>query len=155
MGECVCLKKKILFFNSAYYILSLFVYICLFFGTAKLFSTSNLGAAIVITYGLMFLATPILIAVLMRFSLLKWYVDPFAAAEVPLFLYIFMIIKEMNHSGMQFYDAFAKTNASLSLRSGEGWFFIIGLFLFGLLASFSISRKNGQSISYRLLSKIS
>lgn len=33
-----------------------------------------------------------------------------------------------------------------------GWLLLAGLFVFGLLVSFSPARKNGQSISYRLLS---
>ncbi|MBQ8684171.1 MAG: hypothetical protein IJ518_06630 [Clostridia bacterium] len=147
------MKKKQLLFHVAYYILSLFIYIGFIFASTKFFHTSNLGAAIAIAYGLMFLATPILIAVLMRFSLFKWYVDPLAAAEVPLILYIGMIINQMNQSGIHVYDAFLETNKVLCADEKTGWFFLIGLFLFGLVASFSFARKKGESISYRLISK--
>lgn len=35
-----------------------------------------------------------------------------------------------------------------------GWLFLVGLFVFGLVMSLSFVRKNGQSISYRLLERI-
>ena len=147
------MKKKILLFHLAYYILSILIYTCFLFGSIKLFHTTDLVDAYLSTYGLMFIATPILIAVIMRFSLLKWYVDPIAAAEVPLFLYIGMIVNYMNRSKINFYEAFLKTNETFFANGGSDWLFIIGLFLFSLIASFSIARKNGKSISYRLLSK--
>lgn len=148
------MRKKMLFFHLAYYILVLLIYVGFLYGSVKLFDTSNLGAVIVLVYGLLFAATPILIAVLMRFSLLKWYVDPFAAAEVPLFFYFGMIINQMNRSGVDFYGAFLKINEKLSADGGEGWFFLVGLFLFGIAVSFSFDRMKGESISYKLISKI-
>lgn len=148
------MRKKMLFFHLVYYVLSLLIYGGVLYGSTRLFRTSNLGAVIAITYGLMFLATPILIAVIMRFSLLKWYVDPFAAAEVPLFLYIGSVISQMNRSGIPFFQALLKYNEKLSADGAGGWFFLIGLFFFGLAASFSFARKRGESISYKLISKI-
>ena len=148
------MRIKMLFFHLAYYILSLLVYVGFLYGSAALFHTSNLGAVVAITYGLLYLATPVLIAVIMRFSLLKWYVDPLAAAEVPLFLYFGCVINEMNRSGIPFFDAILEFNEKLSADGGSGWVFLIGLFLFGLAASFSFSRKEGKSISYKLISKI-
>lgn len=147
------MRNKMLTIHAVYYIFSLLVYIGFFYGSAKLFHTSNLGAAMALTYGLMFLATPIITALLMRLSLLKWYVDPFAAAEIPLFLYLSMIINQMKRSGESFFDAFFEYNQKLSADGGMGWFFLIGLFIFGLAASFSLARKRGESISYRLISK--
>ena len=148
-------KMKMLCLHFAYYVLSMLVYIGFLYGYAKLFHTSDLGAAILLTYGLLFLATPILVVLVMRFSLLKWYVDPLAALEVPLFLYIGMIINQMNRSGVQFYDAFLTINESLSADGGSGWFYLIGLFVLGLIASFSLARIRGESICYRLIFKIS
>ena len=147
------MQKKLFLFHLAYYVFSLLIYIGFLFVSIKLFHTTNLAAAIAIAYGLMFLATPILISVIMRFSLLKWYVDPLAAAEVPLFLYVGMIINQMNRSGSQFYNAFLETNKVLSADEQTGWIFLIGLFLFGLITSFSIARTKGESISYRLISR--
>lgn len=147
------MRKKMLLLHLAYYILSLLIYAGFFFGSAKLFRPSSLGAVIALTYGLLFVATPILIVTLMRFSFLKWYIDPIAAAEVPLFLYILMIHKQMSRSDILFYDAFLKINGQLSADGGEGWFFLIGLFVIGLATSFSFARKRGESISYRMLSK--
>ena len=148
------MRTKMLFFHLAYYILSLLIYVGFLYGSAALFHTSNLGTVIAITYGFLYLATPILIAVIMRFSLLKWYVDPLAAAEIPLFLYFGCVINEMNRSGIPFFDAILEFNEKLSADSGSGWFFLIGLFLFSLAASISFSRKEGKSISYKLISKI-
>lgn len=149
------MKKKMLLLNFAYYILSTLVYACFFLGSAKLFHTTNLGAAIALAYAILFVGTPILVVVLVRFSLFKWYVDPIAAAEIPLFLFVGMILTQMNRSQIDFYQAFLKVNETLSAKDGEGWIFLIGLFLFGLVASFSFARKNGESISYRLISKFS
>lgn len=145
-------KMKMLCFHLAYYILSMLVYIGFFYGYAKLFHTSDLGAAILLTYGLLFLATPILVVLVMRFSLLKWYVDPLAAIEIPLFLYVGMILTRMSRSEVRLYDAFLRINESLSADGGSGWFYLVGLFVLGLVASFSVARKEGKSISYRLLS---
>ena len=151
------MKKKMLIFHFLYYILSLFVYKGFFYVSSRLFDMSgeseNLGAAILFVYGLLYVATPIIIAVLMRFSLLKWYVDPFAAAEVPLFLYWSAIINRTKLTG-DFSVAFQRVNESFCADDGQGWVFLVGLFIFGLLTSFSLARKEGESISYRLISKI-
>lgn len=149
------MRKNMLLFNLAYYIFSLLIYTGILFISTNLFQTSSLGAAIAVTYGLLFLATPIIVAVLMRFSFLKWYVDPFAAAEVPLFLYVAMILKQMSRSGISFYNAFLKINGQLFADGGEGWIFLVGLFVFGLVASVSPARKRGENLSYRLISKFS
>ena len=141
-----------LFFHLAYYALSLLIYGGVLYGASKLPLPSDLGAVITFTYGFLFLATPILIAVIMRFSLLKWYVDPFAAAEVPLFLYFGSVITRMNRAGIPFAQAFSEYNKTLS-TNGEDWAVLIGLFLFGLAVSFSFARKRGESISYKLIGK--
>ena len=148
------MKRKIFLFQLLYYVLTLLIYIGFLFSATRIFRTSNLGAVIAITYGLMFLATPTLVVVLMRFSLLKWYIDPLAAAEVPLFLYIGMIINEMNRSSANFNDAFFDINEKLVADGGQGWIFLAGVFLLGLVATFSPARKRGENCSYRLISKI-
>ncbi len=151
------MKKKLLIFRILYYILSLFVYIGFFYAASKLFAAcgdaEDLGSAIIFIYSFLFIATPALIAVLMRFSLLRWYVDPLAAAEVPLFLYFGMIFNQMKHTD-GFNSAFLLVNRQLCDDGGMGWLFLGGLFIFGLLASFSLARKRGESISYKLLSRI-
>lgn len=148
------MRKKMLFFQLAYYILCPLAYGAFFCCVTRLFHPTNLGAAIAVTYGLMFLATPMVIVVLMRFSLLKWYVDPFAAAEVPLLIYIGCVVSRMNRAGIPFFQVLLEFNEKLSANGGEGWSFLIGLFLFGLAASLSFARKRGESISYKLISKI-
>ena len=151
------MQKKHIFFHLLYYVLTPVVYL-LFFYIASLFldlsgESDNLGAVMAVTYAVLFFLTPLLITVLMRFSLFRWYVDPIAAAEIPALLYFGMIVNQFKRSGT-IRSAFLLVNNSLSEDGGMGRFFIIGLFVFGLLASLSFARKNGQSISYRILSKI-
>ncbi len=151
------MKKKLIIFHILYYTLTLLTYIAFFYSVSLLFKLSgeadNLGAAIAVTYGVLFLMTPILVAVLMRFSLFRWYVDPIAAVEIPLFLYLGMLWSQLRRSG-ELKAAFLLVNSQLADDGGMGWLFLIGLFGFGLLMSLSFARKDGRSISYRMLSKI-
>ena len=147
------MKKKLLIFHILYYILFLLIYVGAAYAAVRLLKTDNLAAAVVRAGVLLFVMTPAMILVFARFSLLRWYVDPLAAAIVPLFLYCVMVINQHKHTGA-FGKAFAEVNEALANDSGMGWAFLIGLFLFGLLASFSPARKNGKSISYKLVVKI-
>ena len=157
MGVC-SMKKKMRIWHSLYYILTFLIYIAFFYSSSLMLEMSgkseNLGTVMAVTNGVLFVGTPIIIAVLMRFSLLKWYIDPFAAAEIPLFLYCGMVINQMKYTE-DLSAAFLKINTKLCNDGGEGWIFLVGLFVFGLAASFSFARKKGQSISYKLISKIS
>ena len=146
------MKIKKLLFHLAYYVLVLLAYMLFNFCTAALCPSGSLGAIKAFLYGVMFVATPAYIVVCARFSLLKWYVDPFMAAEIPLYYYLGSILTQMERTGASFFDAMAEYNASLVKDSVMLWY-IIGLFLFGLAASFSLARKRGESISYRLFSK--
>lgn len=150
------MKKKIWPFHLIYYAIILLVYTaCLYCASwlMHLDGDLNLGAVITVTLLFVFMVTPILTIILMRFSLLKWYVDPFAAACIPAYLYCGMILNVTKRT-QDLLSAFKEVNLDLSNDGGEGWIFLACLFLFGLVTSFSISRKNGKSISYRLLAKI-
>ena len=151
------MKKKYVIFHFLYYVLTMVVYMAFFYAAALMAdlagNDSDLGFAMAVTYGVLFVMTPVLVAVLMRFSLLKWYVDPIAAAEIPLFLYGGMIINQMKRSG-DLRSAFLLVNNKLGDDGGEGWLFLVGLFVFGLIMSLSFARRKGQSISYRLLARI-
>lgn len=151
------MKKKIIIFQAIYYALILAVYLAFFYLSSLMLDLSgasdNLGAVMMVTYGVLYLMTPVLIAVLMRFSLFKWFVDPIAAAEIPLFLYVGMLINHMKRSG-NFRSAFLLVNNKLGDDGGMGWLFLVGLFVFGLVMSLSFARKRGQSISYRFLSRV-
>ena len=151
------MKKKIWLFQLIYYAVILLIYTaCLYCASwmMHLDGDLNLGAVIAVTLLFMFMATPILTIILMRFSLLKWYIDPFAAACIPVYLYFGMILNVTKRTN-DLLSAFKEVNFNLSNDGGEGWVFLACLFLFSLAASFSIARKNGASISYRLLAKIS
>ena len=151
------MKKKYVIFHFLYYVLTMVVYMAFFYGASLMLdltgNASDLGFAMAVTYGVLFVMTPVLVAVLMRFSLLKWYVDPIAAAEIPLFLYGGMIINQMKRSG-DLRSAFLLVNNKLGDDGGEGWLFLVGVFVFGLIMSLSFARRKGQSISYRLLARI-
>ena len=146
------MKKKIILFSILYYIIFLLCYAGILFGGARLLKTDNLAAAVVRAALLLFVLTPLYVAAFTRFSLLRWYVDPVAAAILPLFFYVGMLINEWKYAD-SFQAAFSVINRSLCDDGRTGWFFLIGLFLFGLVVSFSPARKNGKSIAYRMLAK--
>ena len=151
------MKKKHVIFQFLYYVLTIIIYISFFHTVSLLVDLSgginNLGFVIMAAYGVLFVMTPVVVAVMMRFSLFKWYVDPIAAAEIPLFLYVGMLFNQMKRSG-DLRSAFLLVNNDLVDDGGMGWLFLVGLFVFGLVMSLSFARKNGQSISYRLLERI-
>lgn len=151
------MKNKHVIFHFLYYLLTIVVYMAFFYAASLMLDLTgkadNLGSVMAVTYGVLFVMTPVLVAILMRFSLFKWYVDPIAAAEIPLFLYASMLINQMKHSD-SFVSAFRLLNNELGDDGGMGWLFLVGLFVFGLVMSLSFARKKGQSISYRLLAKI-
>ena len=147
------MKKKIAFVSILYYILYLLLYVAVFYVAAKLLKTNNLAEAVVRAALLLFVLTPLYVAVCARFSLLKWYVDPIVAVILPLFFYVGMLINQWKYAN-SFHAAFSVVNQSLGDDGGTGWIFLVGLFLFGLIASISPARKNGKSISYKLLGKI-
>ena len=152
------MKKKALVWSCIYYVsIPLFFYGVLHLCALGLRSAggiNNLGAVILAAYGLIFVVIPATTATLMRFSLLKWYLDPFAAAEAPIFLYCVIVVSHMESTN-SVSSAVLEASKSLSENGGEGWLFLACLFIFGLMASFSVSRKNGENISYRLISKLS
>ncbi len=151
------MKKKHVIFHFLYYLLTIVVYMAFFYAASLMLDLTgkadNLGSVMAVTYGVLFVMTPVVVAVMMRFSLFKWYVDPIAAAEIPLFLYVGMLFNQMKRSG-DLRSAFLLVNNDLGDDGGMGWLFLVGLFAFGLVMSLSFARKNGQSISYRLLSRI-
>ena len=60
---------------------------------ALIFPLENLEylvAAILFIYGYFYAVLPCVIFILMRFSMLRWYLDPFAAAEIPLTLLLML-----------------------------------------------------------------
>ena len=151
------MKQKTIIFHFLYYALTVIVYMAFFYALSLMLNLTgeadNIGSLIAVTYGVLFIMTPMLVAVLMRFSLFKWYVDPIAAVEIPLFLYVGMLFNQMKRSG-DLRSAFLMVNNDLGDDGGMGWLFLVGLFVFGLVMSLSFARKKRQSISYRLLSKI-
>lgn len=147
------MKKKIFLFQILYYILFLLCYAGVLYAAALLLKTNDLAKAVVRAVALLFVFTPLFIAVFTRFSLLKWYVDPIAAAIVPSLFYFGLVFNELKARD-SLGEAFATVNWALTNDSATGWLFLIGLFIFGLLVSISPARREGRSVSYRLLDKI-
>ena len=151
------MKKKKLLISLLYYILLPFIYAGILYGSAFFVKLTGqprgLGTAIAITYMWFLAIVPVSIFVLMRFSLLKWYVDPFAAAALPLLYYINLLVGEMKYTG-DLQSAIHLVSIELGDDGNFGWIVFAAMFLFGLLASLSFARKRGESISFRLLAKL-
>lgn len=136
-------KKKYTVYHILYYLLMPVIYWG-FYKLAQLIldlsgaDKSDLGLAMAVT--------------LMRFSLLRWYVDPFAAAELPFLLFIAVFASSFKKTG-DLAAALAATNTSLCAHNYDGWLTMLGLFAFGLLMSLSFARKNSESISYRIIAR--
>lgn len=149
-------KTKLIIWQLGYYMLIPLVYIGISFLASLVMNSlggyENPGAIVYVTCTFAFVVMPIIIAALMRFSLFKWYVDPIAAAELPIFFYLSMLISQRKQSG-DILSAFSLVNIELNDDGGIGWLLMLGMFVFGLVTSLSFARKNGESISYRLLSK--
>ncbi|MBE6959207.1 MAG: hypothetical protein E7448_00585 [Ruminococcaceae bacterium] len=151
------MKRAHLLWQIIYYILVVAVYtgcilLCSLF-VRYAFPNSGLGAVLVAVYAIMFVAIPLAIIGMMRLSLLRWYIEPFAAAIAPIWLYGITFVSEMEKSS-DLLQAFTRSNKSFSANHGEGWLVLVFLFLFGLIASFSPARRRGGSIAYRILAKL-
>ena len=150
------MRKKIrtLPFHVGYYLLCAPIYAVAYLAATIMFILIvNFGNVWYLPRYLLLVATPIIVGILTRFSFLKWYVDPIAALEVPLVIYAGSILLNVIRWDVRFYDSFLAYNGQLSADGGKGWFFLLGLFVIGLVTSFSLARKRGESISYRGLSK--
>ena len=155
IGTFLCVaKKKMTVCHFLYYFVSFVVCLC-----AVLFCTSvagklsqdKLSAALYAVKLISFACVPAISAVIVRFSMLRWYVDPFAAAEMPLCLY-FLFFFSRGDFWRDPLGALSSVNASLFSDGCRGLLFLLGVYLFGLAVSFSIARKKGENISYRLAS---
>ncbi len=150
------MKKRRIVYSVLYYCLVPAV----FFGVLCLLSAllsaakarDDLGTVVFAAYAFVFFAAPVIDAVMMRFSPLRFYIDPFAAAEIPFFLYLAMILNGLK-SAAGVRSAFLLVNRRLTDDGGMGVLFLAGLFLFGALFSFSVKRKHGQSVAYRIIEK--
>ena len=148
------MRKNLILFHLGYYVLSMPIYaIFLLASTLIYIYTFGMGGAMYMSWYILLVATPITVAAITRFSLLKWPVDPIAAIEVPIVAYVGTIFATMLSWDITFYDSFLLHNKKLSANGGEGWLFLFMMFVVALAASFSIARKRRENISYRVLSK--
>ncbi len=141
------------FSHFIYYLILPICYLSLLYLTSALLDLTggkdNLGAAMAATYGFLFLSTPILTLILMRFSMLPWIVDPFAAAALPLTLYLGMIFTVYRRC-CDLIRAFGDVCISLADDGGEGYLFLCGMFVFGLVCSISFRRMKGDHLPGRI-----
>ncbi len=149
------MKSKRLCFSILYYVFSTVIYAAVHFAANALYDLSvhqhSLGSAAFFIFVFYLLVIPAVTFILTRFSLLKLYVDPFAAIEFPLFMYISMLINGTKYSNLA--SAFSLLNNKLSSDGGIGFMFFATLFAIGLAASRSFKRVKEQNLGFRLLKK--
>lgn len=151
------MKSRVIIYNIAYYVFVPVLLMLGFFCASLLFDAlkvkENLGAVILVTYIFVFAALPALEIFIMRYSFFKWYIDPIAAAEIPVTIYTAMLINTLKTShGLK--SAFLTLNGSLAEDKGVEFIFLIGLFIIGIIASFSLKRIKEQNASYRIINKL-
>ena len=145
------MRRKMLLFYLAYYVLCLPIYVGVFLIlTGALLCLTGLGGMSYVD-NLLLVATPIIVVMLTRFSPLKRYIDPFAAAEVLLAIYI---LTRLFSWKMRIFDLFVPFHGISDADEIIGWLlFLFMLFVISLMASFSFARKKGENSSFRVLSK--
>ena len=151
------MKKILICFRIAYYILVPALYLGILYAVFTFMRFIILGKTVIgvmlfVAFAL-FVLTPIYTAVVMRFSTLRWYVDPFAALEVPAALYLAGVLDKIIN-GESVSHAFASVSDSFTNGGGKGTLLLIAIFAFGLLCSFSFKRREGKSISFRLAQRL-
>ena len=147
------MKKFIIPLQILYYVLYAAVFYLFVLFSGWLLDSSDLTALSDVmgaVFVILFIGVPAAVIVLARFSLIKWYVDPFAALIVPIYMYVGMIGTNMDR-GNSLSAAFSLTNDSLVKDNGSGLLFFLGLFVLGILASFSVKRVREENISYCIL----
>ena len=151
------MKKFIIPLQILYYVLYAAVFCLFMLFSGWCLDSSNLKALSDVmgaVFVILFIGVPAAVIVLARFSLIKWYVDPFAALIVPIYMYVGMIGSNMDR-GNSLVAALSLTNESLVKDNGSGLIFFLGLYILGILASFSVKRVKEDNISYRILRYVS
>ena len=146
------MSKRMPLYRILYYVVFLLAFLCcwglLWFLMTLPSQNVGLGFAMMTLYGVAFFCIPAGIAIFARLSLLKWFVDPFAAAVVPVSLYFIFVIDKIKLTD-GFWEAFVRAHQQLIGINRLTLYYFIGLFLFGLVVSFSIARKEGRSTAFQ------
>lgn len=142
-------KKQIAGVQLLYYLAVALIYVLYWLGVNFVlkYGMGNVGLGTLAGI-IVYIITPVffaLMAVLMRFSLLRWHVDPFAAMIAPVLWFFWVAISKMNRSSLGFMDAAREAVDS------EVWMILIVMFFWAAVFSLSFARKRGESISYRML----
>lgn len=145
-------NKKVRLYQTLYYTLLPILYIVTFYTCSYIiYLLNNDEGVLMLGYIFLFVVSPVISLILMRFSMLKWYVDPFAASEIPLAHILYSLIKRVINT-KSLYEAFKELIWDLTKGDAMNRIYFLGIFLFAILCSFSIKRKNEQSFLYRILS---
>ncbi len=107
------------------------------------FVSDDLGVLIVLSYAVVFVFVPALTFILMRFSMLPWVLDPFAALELPLMCFALMLWQNCKR-----YGSFDKAVDRLD----DVWLYFVVWFVFALVCTISFRRKNGDFFIRRIKS---
>ena len=145
------MKRRVTVCQIVYYLLVPAVFFGMVALTVRLFRTMSDEIRPVASAAFL-IATPVAAAVLMRFSLLRRYLDPPAALEIPLTLYAAMIANQLKETG-ELLSALRLVNRKLADDGGMGFRLLGALFVLALACSFSIRRKRGESLAYRILGR--
>lgn len=101
-----------------------------------------------VAYEVFLILLPIVTLLLMRCSPLRWPVDPFAAAELPLLILICFTVRGWIRTG-SLSRAFAEVRLDFGDDGNLMWFVLGAAFVFALLCSISKARVKGNSFYYR------
>lgn len=138
-------KKNLVSLIAFYGLIAVLGVICLVIGSVVLKMIPNqtsLGAMIMVIYAMVFACIPIMTGLLVRLTLCKWVVDPIAAAEIPVLLYVLMFVNQLI-DGLPVTDALESANDAIV-------YFVL-LFFFALLCTLSFARRKEKTIGYKLL----
>ncbi len=106
-------------------------------------SNYGFGVLMIIISVFAFFVIPCISIVMVRFSMLKWYFDPVAAAMIPVTVVFMFVGSLMKEDNLPFAEAFAQTNVII-------WIYCAVLFVTTLLCSFSIKRTKGEYLYKRV-----
>ena len=112
----------------------------------------SLGWLSLVSAEVFIILLPVAAVLLMRATPLRWPVDPFAAAEIPLFVFACMAGRWWIRTG-----SLSRAISEVRLDFGDDgnfmWYVLGAVFVFALLCSLSKARMKGNSFYYKHIEK--
>ncbi len=148
------MEKRYRWYCLAYYLLLPATYILFLVLCSALINANvdNVIGKILVALYVYAILTLIHIVVWVRFSPLPSFVDPIAAAEVPLSIYLLLVFNGMKNDGA-FISASGAVHIDLDFDGDTGRV-LFALFVFGLVFSFSIRRRKRKTVAFKIINKI-